>query len=46
MEHSFENTALRDLRKYPHDFVVPAWSAGTQVDMDVSGRILQTRMPA
>jgi hypothetical protein len=28
------------------DFVVPAWSAGTQVDMDVSGRILRTWMPA
>jgi hypothetical protein len=43
---SFENTALRDLRNTPDDFVVPAWSAGTQVDMDVSGRILQTWMPA
>jgi hypothetical protein len=30
----------------PLDFVVPAWSAGTQVDMDVSGRILRAWMPA
>jgi len=26
--------------------VVPGWSAGTQVHMDVSGRILRTWMPA
>ena len=26
--------------------VVPAWTAGTQVDMDVSGRILRAWMPA
>jgi hypothetical protein len=26
--------------------VIPAWSAGIQVDMDVSGRILRTWMPA
>jgi hypothetical protein len=46
LKSSFENTALRDLRNTPHDFVVPASSAGTQVDMDVSGRIPQTWMPA
>ena len=28
------------------DSVIPAWSAGIQADMDVSGRILQTWMPA
>jgi hypothetical protein len=27
-------------------FVVPAWIAGTQIDMDVSGRILRIWMPA
>jgi hypothetical protein len=26
--------------------VVPAWTAGTQVHMDVSGRILRAWMPA
>jgi hypothetical protein len=26
--------------------VVPAWTAGTQVDMDMSGRILRAWMPA
>jgi hypothetical protein len=30
----------------PTDFVIPAWSAGIQADMDVSGRILRTWMPA
>ena len=29
-----------------HELVVPAWTAGTQVDMDVSGRILRAWMPA
>jgi hypothetical protein len=28
------------------NFVVPAWTAGTQVDMAVSGRILRAWMPA
>jgi len=28
------------------DCVIPAWSAGIQADMDVSGRILRTWMPA
>jgi hypothetical protein len=28
------------------DSVIPAWSAGIQADMDVSGRILRTWMPA
>jgi len=28
------------------DGVIPAWSAGIQIDMDVSGRILRTWMPA
>ena len=37
---------LGQSRQIPLDFVVPAWSAGTQVDMDVSGRILQTWMLA
>jgi hypothetical protein len=27
-------------------FVIPAWSAGIQIDMDVSGRVLPTWMPA
>jgi hypothetical protein len=27
-------------------FVVPAWNAGTQIDTDVSGRILQAWMAA
>jgi hypothetical protein len=30
----------------PSIFVVPAWSAGTQVDREVSGRILRAWMPA
>jgi hypothetical protein len=30
----------------PRDFVIPAWSAGIQADMDVSGRILRAWMPA
>jgi hypothetical protein len=28
------------------DCVIPAWSAGIQADMDVSGRIRHTWMPA
>jgi hypothetical protein len=28
------------------DSVIPAWSAGIQADMDVSGRILRAWMPA
>jgi hypothetical protein len=28
------------------DYVIPAWNAGIQVDMDVSGRILRAWMPA
>jgi hypothetical protein len=28
------------------DSVIPAWSAGIQADMDVSGRILHIWMPA
>jgi hypothetical protein len=28
------------------DSVIPAWSAGIQTDMDASGRILRTWMPA
>jgi hypothetical protein len=28
------------------DWVIPAWSAGIQADMDVSGRILRIWMPA
>ena len=30
----------------PLDCVIPAWSAGIQVDMDVSGGILANLMPA
>src|SRR5262249_7107403 len=40
---SFENTALKEPRSVQadlFDFVVPAWSDGTQADMDVSERIL------
>ena len=39
---SFENTALKGPRSVQadlFDFVVPAWSDGTQADMDVSERI-------
>ena len=28
------------------DCVIPVWSAGIQADMDVSARILRTRVPA
>ena len=49
MNHSFENTRgggpgsvlVRLL-----DSVIPAWSAGIQADIDASGRILRTWMPA
>jgi len=34
-----------ELRKH-YELVVPAWNAGTQVHMDVSGRILRAWMPA
>src|SRR5512132_1336305 len=40
---SFENTGRRGLDQFkaePPDCVIPAWSAGIQVDMDVSGRVL------
>jgi hypothetical protein len=40
---SFENAGRRDLDQFkaePLDCVIPAWSAGIQFDMDVSGRIL------
>ena len=40
---SFENTGRRGLDQFkaePLDCVIPAWSAGIQVDMDVSGRVL------
>ncbi|MGH7926376.1 MAG: hypothetical protein ACREQV_01085, partial [Candidatus Binatia bacterium] len=45
---SFENRALKGLAiaGKPRDFVIPAWSAGIQADMDVSGRILRIWMPA
>jgi len=36
----------RSVQAKPFGGVVPAWSAGTQADMDVSGRILRTWMPA
>ena len=51
---SFEN--LVGVEDYCHEIyvsyvnitilVVPAWTAGSQVDMDVSGRILRGWMPA
>ena len=54
MNHSFEN--LVGVEDYCHEIyvsyinitilVVPAWTAGTQVDMDVSERILRGWMPA
>jgi hypothetical protein len=34
-----------ELRKH-YELVVPAWNAGTQVHMDVSGCILRAWMPA
>jgi hypothetical protein len=34
------------VKHLPYELVVPAWTAGTQVDMDVSGRILRAWMPA
>ena len=46
---SFENSGPeghRSIQTEPLDCVVPAWSAGTQVDMDVSGRLLRTWVPA
>jgi hypothetical protein len=46
----FENTGRRDLDQFkaePLDCVIPAWSAGIQIDMDVSpDASLQTWMPA
>jgi hypothetical protein len=45
MNHSFENTGRRGLDQFkaePFDCVIPAWSAGIQVDMDVSGRVRAT----
>jgi hypothetical protein len=38
--------ATLKLRRIFLDIVVPAWSAGTQVHLDVSAGILQTWMPA
>jgi len=48
MNSLFKNRALEDtiIAGRPHDFVIPAWNAGIQADMDVSGRILRTWMPA
>ena len=41
------HSRFRELRKHlPYEVVVPAWTAGTQVDMDVSGCILRAWMPA
>jgi hypothetical protein len=48
---SFENT-LCEVKRLGSvlvrllDSVIPAWSAGIQVDRDVSGRILRIWMPA
>src|SRR5262245_10659349 len=40
-------SVLYELRKrLPYELVVPAWTAGTQVDMDVSERILRAWIPA
>jgi hypothetical protein len=33
-------------KENPLDCVIPAWTAGIQADMDVSGRILRPWMPA
>jgi len=49
MKHSFENTGWRGLGQFkaePFDCVIPAWSAGIQVDTEVSGRILANLMDA
>ena len=46
---SFENTGRKGLghfKQNPTIPVFPAWSAGIQVDMDVSGGILRIWMPA
>jgi hypothetical protein len=46
---SFENIEARDfghLKQSPLDFVIPAWSAGIQVDMDVPEASLRTWLPA
>ena len=42
---SFENTGRRGLGEELPDYVIPAWTAGIQVNMDVSGRILANLMP-
>jgi hypothetical protein len=47
--HSFERRGCwkdPDTVGRPCDCVIPAWSAGIQIDMDVSGRILRAWMPA
>jgi hypothetical protein len=47
--HSFENTGRRGLGQFkqnPLDCVIPAWSAGIQLDMDVSEASLLAWMPA
>jgi hypothetical protein len=36
----------RSVGAEPLDDVIPAWSAGIQADMDVSGRIFAKLMPA
>jgi hypothetical protein len=46
---SFENTGRRGRDQFkaePLDCVIPAWSAGIQVYMDVSGRVLANLMDA
>ena len=46
---SFENIEAEGLRSpqaKPLDFVIPAWSAGIQVDMDVPEASLRTWLPA
>jgi hypothetical protein len=46
---SFENTGRRGLghlKQPPPRFVIPAWSAGIQANMDVSGGVLANWMPA
>jgi hypothetical protein len=46
---SLENTGVEGLGQSWYDSsisVIPAWSAGIQADVDVSGRILRPWMPA
>jgi hypothetical protein len=47
--YSFKNPGKRDFSHFKQslfDCVIPAWSAGIQINMDVSGSIPATWMPA